>query len=90
MCSHCGTYMYYMEYICAKKIICSICLKCKLNWVLDFLFCFVLPCLLAWEKLVSQPGVEPDPPALEVYSVNHWTAREVPGQLVFHLEILKP
>ena len=28
--------------------------------------------------LVSQPGIEPVPPAVEVWSLNHWTAREVP------------
>ena len=27
--------------------------------------------------LVSQPGIEPSPPALEVKNLNHWTAREV-------------
>ena len=27
------------------------------------------------------PGIEPVPLALEVRSLNHWTAREVPGQL---------
>ena len=28
--------------------------------------------------LVPQPGIEPGPPALEAWSLNHWTAREVP------------
>ena len=27
--------------------------------------------------LVPQPGIEPVLPALEVWSLNHWTAREV-------------
>ena len=27
--------------------------------------------------LVLRPGIEPAPPALEVQSPNHWTAREV-------------
>ena len=27
--------------------------------------------------LVPQPGIEPVPPAVEVQSLNHWTAREV-------------
>ena len=41
-------------------------------------FCF-LPCLLACRILVSQPaGTEPVPPALGAWSVNHWTAKEVP------------
>ena len=28
--------------------------------------------------LVPRPGIEPMPPALEVQSPKHWTAREVP------------
>ena len=31
--------------------------------------------------LVSQPGIEPTPPALEEQSLNHWTTREVPRNL---------
>ena len=27
---------------------------------------------------VSQPGVDPRPPAVEKHSPNHWTTREVP------------
>ena len=29
--------------------------------------------------LVPRPGIKPAPLALEVQSLNHWTAREVPG-----------
>ena len=28
--------------------------------------------------LVSQPGIEPMPPAMEAWRLNCWTAREVP------------
>ena len=28
--------------------------------------------------LFPRPGIEPVPPAVEVWSLNHWTAREVP------------
>ena len=28
--------------------------------------------------LAPQPGMEPRPPALEAWSPNYWTAREVP------------
>ena len=28
--------------------------------------------------LVPQPGIESGPPAVEVWSLNHWTAREAP------------
>ena len=30
--------------------------------------------------LVLRPGIEPTPPALEAWSRNHWTTREVPEQ----------
>ena len=33
---------------------------------------------MAYEIFVPQPGIEPVPPALEVWSFNHWTARKVP------------
>ena len=32
----------------------------------------------AFGILVPRPGIEPVPPALEAWSLNHWTAREVP------------
>ena len=32
----------------------------------------------AYGILVPQPGIEPTPPAMEVWSLNHWIAREVP------------
>ena len=31
----------------------------------------------------DKPGVEPIPPAMEVRSLNHWTAREVPKDIFF-------
>ena len=33
--------------------------------------------------LVPQPGIEPAPPALWAWSLNHWTTREVPVQGTF-------
>ena len=40
--------------------------------------------LATWHAgiLVPQPGMEPVPPAVEVWSLNHWT-REVPSKLLF-------
>ena len=32
----------------------------------------------AWGILVLGPGIKPVPPAVEAWSLNHWTAREVP------------
>ena len=33
--------------------------------------------------LVSWPGIEPTPPALKIWSLNHWTSREFPKPLFF-------
>ena len=45
-----------------------------------FMFCFVLSWLhhVACGILVPWPGIESVPPAVEAWSLNHWTAREVP------------
>ena len=32
---------------------------------------------------VPQPGIEPMPPAVEAWNLNHWTAREVPKFFYF-------
>ena len=34
--------------------------------------------------LVPGPGMEPRPPALGTWSLSHWTAREVPGKIIFN------
>ena len=41
------------------------------------------PCRAACGILVPRPGIEPVPPAVEAWSLNHWTAREVPEFLMF-------
>ena len=46
-------------------------------------FIFFWPCPTACGILVPPPGIEPAPPALEAWSLNHWTAREVPRFLYF-------
>ena len=38
---------------------------------------YFCPCHMAYGRLVLWPGIKPAPPALEVRSLNHWTAREV-------------
>ena len=46
---------------------------CKSFWL------YLLPvCVTS----VSQPGIEPVPPALEAQSLNHWTTGEVPRQQI--------
>ena len=44
-----------------------------------FLF-FIFAALHGMWDLVPSPGIEPMSPAVEVQSLNHWTAREVPGK----------
>ena len=39
---------------------------------------FFWPYPVACGISVSYPGIEPTPPALEAWSLNHWTPREVP------------
>ena len=43
-----------------------------------FFFFFFWPCHVACRILVPGPGFEPTPPALGVWSPNHWATREVP------------
>ena len=45
-----------------------------------FLF-FFLPHCTACRILVPRPGIEPVPSAVEAWSLNHWTTREVPKGL---------
>ena len=33
--------------------------------------------------LVPQPGMEPVPPTMEAWSLNHWTVREAPGPRLY-------
>ena len=41
------------------------------------------PCLGAYGILVPSPGLEITSPALEVWSLNHWTTQEVPSPIIF-------
>ena len=58
-------------------------------------FCFVLvfgfsfwPCHAPCGILVPRPGMEPVPPAMEVWSLNHWTTGEVPRGAFLNLKSL--
>ena len=44
-----------------------------------FKLIFFWPHHMTWGILVPGLGIKPIPPALEVWSLNHWTAREVPN-----------
>ena len=47
------------------------------SFCLSILFIYFLPCHAACGILVLQPAIEPTPPAMEAWSLNHWTVREV-------------
>ena len=42
----------------------------------------------ACETLGPRPGIEPMPPALEAWSLNHWTTREVPPQCTLYVWLI--
>ena len=51
----------------------------SLDIIFQFFFFFFLNNILAACRILDpQPGIEPAPPALEAWSLNHWTAMEVP------------
>ena len=50
-----------------------------------FFFLNLSPHREACRILVPQPGVKPTPPAVEAWSLNHWTTREVPYSLQFKI-----
>ena len=45
---------------------------------------FFWPCHAACGILVPLPGIELVSPAVEAWSLNHWTAREAPKLAVLH------
>ena len=53
-----------------------------------FIYIFSWPCHAACGILVPQPGNEPAPPALEAWSLNHWTAGQVPLLVFLNMYLL--
>ena len=49
----------------------------------SFPFSIIWPCHMAYGILVRWAGIEPILPAVEVQSLNNWTAREVPKSAFF-------
>ena len=47
-----------------------------------FKLIFFWPHHMAWGILVPGLEIKPIPPASEVWSLNHWTAREVPNMFL--------
>ena len=48
---------------------------------------FFQSCHTACGILVPRPGIKPMPPAVDAWSLNHWTAREVPRNFFFFFNI---
>ena len=55
--------------------------------MLSRFYLFIWPHCEACGILIPWPGIKPVPPAVEVWCLNHWTAREVPGE-IFYLLLL--
>ena len=67
------TYRWHQVYTCSSKVT-----RIEGKTVLQPSYFFVCFGHMAYRILVPWPGMEPTPPAVEAWSLNHWTAREVP------------
>ena len=56
---------------------------CQTNRKIRFSFLNFWPYPAAFGSLVPSPWIKLTPPALEVWSLNHWTIREVPKNKIF-------
>ena len=56
----------------------SCCRALALGHMGSVVVAYSLSCPVACRILVPRPGIEPMPPALEVWILNHWITREVP------------
>ena len=72
--------------------------KCTLSLTIDTmlylispgLLLFFWPCCMVNGILVSQSGMDSMPPAVEMWSLDHWTAKEVPGLITGSLYFFTP
>ena len=56
----------------------SPCLKGPFIYLFIYLIFLIWLCCTACGILVPQPGIQPTSPALELWTLKHWTTREVP------------
>ena len=54
-----------------------VCFKCILSFFRPIFRLYLSAC----EILAPQLGIEPLPPALAAWGLNHWTASQVPGSI---------
>ena len=52
--------------------------------LVSLIFFFFLSLPVACGILVPQPGIEPRPSAVKMWSINHWTAREFPAPFLLN------
>ena len=71
----------FSSLICAQAQFSSNLFYLRLSELLIFILFYFWPHHMACRILVPQPGIEPLPPAVEVWSLNHWTTREVLSEL---------
>ena len=57
---------------------------------LSFTFSTFWPFHLVYGILVPQPETKPTPPATEAWSLDHWTAREIPWCYLFTVTLHPP
>ena len=56
---------------------------CVCVYVYIYFLFFIFFDRVACGILVPGPGIEPMPPAVEAWNLNHWTAKEVPEMSPF-------
>ena len=54
----------------------------KVMWFYFIIFKIFWPCYAAHGIFIPWAGIEPRPPALEAWNLNHWTVRQVTNMLV--------
>ena len=60
-------------------------LWCDLMFLTIFIYLAMPGLSCSMQDLVPWPEIEPGPPALRAWNLNHWTTREVPEVIIFKL-----
>ena len=59
----------------------------ELSLFLNYIFFLSGPYHVAWAVLFPWPGIEPQAPAVEVQSSNHWSTKKVLSSFFFEIEV---
>ena len=71
-------------YVCMYMYMCMYTHTHTHTYIYIYIYFFFFSCTVVCGILVPWPGIRPVPPALEAWSLNHWTAREVPVYMYFY------